>query len=641
MAFQLSPGVNVSEIDLTTIVPSVATSIGAIAGNFNWGPVNEVITVSDEVRLVQRFGEPDNTNYEYWFSAANFLAYSNNLKVVRAANTSSTLNATANGSGVLIENDLDYQTNHETATNTAYGPFAAKFAGAVGNSLRISMCPSSNAFSSNVTSQHSHTANALNYLVDSTTVLNVDASGGPAINTYVYPGDLISVDGGTSYKRVSTVNASAIVVATSDAFTANVAVGTAIIRKWQYADQFGVAPDTSTYTSSRGGSGDEMHIIVLDEDGKFTGTANTVVEKYAFVSKASDAITEDGSSNYYKTVINNNSNYIRWMTHQPGGTNWGNTASGVTFTAVATPFSASFTAGADGTIGSSEIIAAAGYFANPESVDVSLILSGPGDATVAANLITKAEARKDCLVFLSPPRTTVVNNYGSEATDIVSFRDGLTSSSYAVLDSGYKYQYDRYNDVYRYVPLNGDIAGVCARTDTERDPWFSPGGFNRGVIRNTIKLSWNPTKAERDTLYVKGINPVVTFPGEGTVLFGDKTLLSKPSVFDRINVRRLFIVLEKAISRAARFSMFEFNDQFTRAQFVNLVEPYLRDVQGRRGITDYRVVCDDSNNTGEVIDRNEFVGDIYIKPARSINFVQLNFVAVRTGVSFDEIVGRF
>jgi phage tail sheath protein FI len=245
------------------------------------------------------------------------------------------------------------------------------------------------------------------------------------------------------------------------------------------------------------------------------------------------------------------------------------------------------------------------------------------------------------VVFLSPPKSNVVDNAGSETTAITTYRNTLTSSSYAVLDSNWKYQYDKYSDVYRWVPMNGDVAGLCARTDLERDPWFSPGGLNRGIIKNVIKLAWNPTKTNRDDLYVKGINPVVSFQGEGTVLFGDKTLLSKPSAFDRINVRRLFIVLEKSIARAARFSMFEFNDQFTRAQFVSLVEPFLRDVQGRRGITDFKVVCDDSNNTGEIIDRNEFVGDIYIKPARSINFIQLNFVAVRTGVSFDEVVGKF
>jgi hypothetical protein len=631
MAFQLSPGINVSEIDLSTVVPSVATSIGGVAGNFNWGPVNEVTTITDEVRLVERFGKPDTINYEYWFSAANFLAYSNNLKVVRAANTTSTLNATANGAGVLIENESDYQDNHETASNTTFGPFAARYAGDLGNSLRISICPSTQAFSSNLTLTNSVTANTT--AAGNTTI---QVTGNPTTNVYV--GDLVSFDSGTTYIRVTAVTASNITVASA----VSAITGPAnILRKWQYADNFGVTVGTSDYASSRGGSGDELHVVVVDEDGKFTGSANTVLEKYSFVSKASDAIGADGASNYYKTVINNKSRYVWWMAHQPGGVNWGNTASATTYTNINVPFSASMTAGVDGTIGNTEIVAAYAKYANADAVDVSLMISGPGNATIASALIATAETRKDVMVFLSPTRTSVVDNAGSESTAIISYRDGLTSSSYAVMDSGYKYQYDKYNDVYRYVPLNGDIAGVCARTDLERDPWYSPGGLNRGIIRNAIKLSWNPTKADRDNLYVKGVNPVVTFQGEGTVLFGDKTLLSKPSVFDRINVRRLFIVLEKTVARAARSSLFEFNDQFTRAQFVNLVEPYLREVQGRRGITDFRVVCDESNNTSEVIDRNEFVGDIYIKPARSVNFIQLNFVAVRTGVAFDEIVGRF
>ena len=630
MAFQLSPGVNVSEIDLTTIVPSTATSIGGIAGNFDWGPVGEVVTISDEVFLAQRFGKPDDTNYEYWFSAANFLAYSNNLKVVRAANTTSTLNASANGTGYLIKNSDDYANNWTTA-NTNAGPFTARWAGDLGNTLRVSMCPSTQAFSSNLTVTDTTivTSNGT-----SNTVVAVTNS--PLAN--LYPGDLVSFDGGTTYTRTTSVAAGFINVTSAVAVTA----GAAVLRKWQYADQFGVAPGTSSYTSNLGGSGDEMHVIVVDEDGQFSGgVANTVLEKYAFVSKASDALTTDGSSNFYKTVISDQSNYVWWTSHQPGSANWGNTSISRAFTNINTPFTASMAGGADGTIGNSEITTAYAFFANPDVVDVSLIISGPGNATVAASLISIADSRKDAMVFLSPTRASVVDKAGSEATNILAFRSGLTSSSYAFLDSGYKYQYDRYNDVYRYVPLNGDIAGICARTDQERDPWFSPGGLNRGIVKNVIKLAYNPTKAERDNLYVQGINPVVTFQGEGTVLFGDKTLLNRPSVFDRINVRRLFIVLEKSIARAARSSMFEFNDQFTRAQFANLVEPFLRDIQGRRGITDFRVVCDESNNTPNVIDANQFVGDIYIKPARSVNFIQLNFVAVRTGVSFDEIVGRF
>ena len=634
MAFQLSPGVNVSEIDLTTIVPSVATSVGAFAGQFGWGPVSEVITISDEVRLVEVFGKPDNTNYEYWFSAANFLAYSNNLKVVRAANTTSTFNATANGASPLIKNSDDYLANYSTA-NTSLGPVAARYAGAFGNSLRVSICASSQAFSANLSVTDSMRANAV---VSGATVINVN--GTAAANANVQAGDLISVNGGSSYTRVASVNATAIVL--SSAVTAAVDAGTPILRKWQYADTFGVAPGTSDYTTAAGGSGDELHIIIVDEDGKFSGgVANTVLEKYEFVSKASDAKFGDGSTNYYVNILNQRSRYVWWTGHAPGNSNWGTAAAGVTFDSVKNPFSASLSAGADGTITTGAITTAYAYFANPDAIDISLIISGPGNATVATNLISLAETRKDCMVFLSPTAASVVNNSGSETTAVITYRNSLTSSSYSVLDSGYKYQFDKYNDVYRYVPLNGDIAGVCARTDLERDPWFSPGGFNRGVIKNVIKLSWNPTKAERDNLYVVGVNPVTTFQGQGTVLFGDKTLLSRPSVFDRINVRRLFIVLEKSIARAARSSMFEFNDQFTRAQFINLVEPFLRDVQGRRGITDFRVVCDGTNNTPNVIDSNQFVGDIYIKPARSVNFIQLNFVAVRTGVSFEEVVGRF
>ena len=636
MAFQLSPGINTSEIDFTTVVPSAILTAGGFAGNFNWGPANEVTTITDETRLVSRFSKPDSTNYEYWFSAANFLAYSGNLQVVRAANTTSTFNATANGTGILIENETDYTNNHEGATNTAYGPFAARYAGALGNTMRVSICSSSQAFSSNLTSTDSMRANSLNYLVDNTTVINVNGTANAGAN--VVAGDLISIDNGSSFIRVASVNATAITIAT--ALSANLALGTAITRKWQYADQFGVAPGTSTYVSSKGGSNDELHVIVLDEDGKISGTANTVIEKYAFLSKATDAVSSEGNSNYYKNVINQQSQYVWWMAHQPGSTNWGTDALNKSFDAIRTPFSASMSSGADGTIGTSEIVTAYGKFANADETNISLLISGPGNLTTAVSLISLAESRKDCMVFLSPPKSTVVNNAGNEASGISSYRDTLTSSSYAAMDSGYKYQYDKYNDVYRYVPLNGDIAGLCARTDSDRDPWFSPGGLSRGQIKNLIKLSYNPSKADRDTLYVKGVNSVVTFPGEGTVLFGDKTLLNRPSVFDRINVRRLFIVLEKSIARAARSSLFEFNDSFTRAQFVGIVEPFLRTVQGRRGITDFRVVCNETNNTPDIIDNNQFVGDIYIKPARSVNFIQLNFVAVRTGVAFEEIVGR-
>jgi phage tail sheath protein FI len=561
MAFQLSPGVNVSEIDLTTIVPSVATSIGAFAGPFAWGPIGQITTISDEVRLAATFGNPDSTNYEYWFSASNFLSYTSNLKIVRAVNITTTRNASANGGNnvVLIKNEDDWLDNYSTG-NTAFGIAFARYAGAIGNTLRVSA---------------------------------------------------------------------------SDANTHSA---------WIYSSLFTSAPGTSTYVSNKGGTFDELHVVVVDEDGLFSGTRGTVLEKFPFVSKASDAKDDSGNNNFYKEVIANKSKYIQWASHPTTlstGTAWGSTANASAFANLTANVLSSLSGGVDGTISTANVVTAYDSFDPAESVDIALVVSGPANQTLADSLISMAETRKDCVVFLSPEKADCVDNAGSETTDIRAYRDTLTSSSYAVLDSNWKYQYDKYNDVYRWVPLNGDVAGLCARTDLERDPWFSPGGLNRGIIKNSIKLAWNPTKTNRDDLYVKGVNPIVTFQGEGTVLFGDKTMLSKPSAFDRINVRRLFIVLEKAIARAARFSLFEYNDQFTRAQFISLVEPFLRDVQGRRGITDFRVVCDETNNTGEVIDRNEFIGDIYIKPARSINFIQLNFVAVRTGVSFDEVVGKF
>jgi phage tail sheath protein FI len=634
MAFQLSPGVVTSEIDLTTVVPSVATSIGAFAGQFSWGPVNEVITISDEVRMVDRFGRPNDDNYEYWFSAANFLAYSNNLKVVRAANTSTTLNATANASvGILIQNESDYLANHSFGANT-YGEFAAKYAGDLGNTLKVSICPSAEAFASNVTVESGLTADQAN-VGDTVIVLS-----GTGAEDYIVVGDQLSLDGGVTYTKVSAVTTSSVTL--DRPLTQQVLDGTPVLRRWEYFEQFRVAPTTSEFAAAVGGSDDEVHVIVVDEDGKISSVAGSVLERFAFASKAVDSKFSDGSSNYYKNILNNRSAYLWWMSHPAGALNWGTEASGTTYTNLRKPLTVSLGAGSDGVITDGDLASAYDKFKNADEVDISLLVSGPANQVLASYLISNiTEFRKDCLVFLSPERSDVIDNLGDEVADIVSYRDLLPSSSYAVMDSGWKYQYDKYNDVYRWVPLNGDVAGLCARTDQQRDPWFSPAGTSRGSVKNVIKLSWNPNKTDRDELYTKGVNPVVTFQGEGTVLFGDKTLLSRPSAFDRINVRRLFIVVEKAIARAARSSIFEFNDQFTRAQFVALVEPYLRDVQGRRGITDFRVVCDETNNTPEVIDRNEFVGDIYIKPARSINFIQLNFIAVRSGVSFEEIVGRF
>ena len=555
MAFQLSPGVNISEVDLTTVVPSVASTVGGFAGNFAWGPIEEVASIPNEIRLVENFGKPDANTFGHFFTAANFLSYGSNLRVVRAANTG-TKNATTSGTGIQVKNSTDYQLNHSSGSGS--NDFIAKYAGVLGNSIRVAI------------------------------------SDGNTHSTFAYAG------------------------------------------------YFDSTPGTSDYASSKGGSNDELHIVVVDITGQITGTANTVLEKFGYISKASDAKNSDGSTNYYKEVINQRSKYVWWAAHNSEGTNWGIPAAGTSFARLTAADTYNLTGGTTVTPTTGDINRAFDLFANPDSIDVSLLMTGPTlSSTVPNYVIGLAETRKDCLVFVSPQQADVVNNSGGEVTAITATRTAYTSSSYAVMDCGYKYQYDKYNDTYRWVPLNGDIAGLSVRTDVERDPWFSPAGFNRGAIKNVVKLAWNPNKDDRDDLYKQGINPVVTFPGEGTVLYGDKTMLSRPSAFDRINVRRLFIVLEKTIGKAARSTMFEFNDEFTRSQFVNLVEPFLREVQGRRGIYDFRVVCDTTNNTPEIIDSNQFVGDIYIKPARSINFIQLNFVAVRTGVSFQEVVGQF
>ena len=569
MAFQLSPGVVTSEVDLTTVVPSAATTTGAFAGIFKWGPAEVATQVANEVKLAEVFGKPDDTTAIPFFTSANFLSYGNDLRVVRAVSSSNTRTATASGNSTFLIKNNDTYFNSYYSSNTANaGAWVARCGGALGNSLKVDVWANTNATHFNA---------------------------------------------------------------------------------WAYKSYFDAAPGTSTYVSNVGGANDEMHIVVVDEDGLFTGTSGTVLETFPFVSKASDAKDSVGNSNYYKDVIYNKSKYVYWTDH-PNATNtalnWGTAAAGQTFVQlvnVAAVYSTSLSAGADGTPSAADVQTALGKLADADNLDISLLMTGDAaPATVLYAIQSIAEVRKDCVVFASPALANCQS--ATPATDVVNYRNNAlsnVSSSYAVMDSGWKYQYDKYNDKYRWIPLNGDVAGLCARTDLERDAWFSPAGATRGSIKNVIKLAYQPTKAERDTLYKSGVNPVVSFAGEGTLLFGDKTMLAKPSAFDRINVRRLFITLEKAIARAAKTQLFEFNDEFTRAQFVSLVEPFLRTVQGRRGITDFRVVCDTTNNTPDVIDRNEFVGDIYVKPNRSINFIQLNFVAVRSGVAFDEVVGRF
>ena len=561
MAFQLSPGVNVSEVDLTTVVPSVLTTAGAFAGSFQWGPANKITLVDSEITLAKTFGEPDSNTAISFFTAANFLSYGNNLSLVRAVGPSSN-NAVDGPDPIRILNEEDYQYNHLSPTTDAYGAVCARYPGALGNSIEVSICANTSLFST-----------------------------------------------------------------------------------WSYSSYFPSAPGTSDYVAAVGGADDEMHIVIIDAGGAFTGTAGTVLETFGFVSKASDAVNQnDGSSNHYKQVVFNKSKYVyagNPMGYQTALATWNKPAIGNTFASLPEIFTTRLTNGSDEPANQASLEQAYAQFSNKETTDVSLILTGNASVAVQQYVIDNvANSRKDCIAFISPPSSAVVNQSGSETSNITTWLGSLArSSSYVVSDSGWKYQFDKYNNVYRWVPLNGDVAGLCVYTDSVRDPWFSPAGFNRGSVKNAIKLAWNPNKTQRDVLYNGGVNPVVTFPGQGTVLFGDKTLQSKPSAFDRINVRRLFIILEKTIARAARYSLFELNDEFTRAQFISLVTPYLRDIQGRRGITDFKVVCDNTNNTQQVIDSNQFVGDIYIKPARSINFIQLNFVAVGTGVDFNTIVG--
>ena len=643
MPFQVSPGVNVSEIDLTTVVPAVSTTEGALAGVFKWGPVNTRVLVDSEETLVNRFGKPTTGfNPETFFTAANFLAYGNKLYVTRVADATAK-NAVSNGSSAaVVVNNSD---EIDTASLTSADHFVAKYPGELGSSLKVSVCRSAGDYSEAATGTISITAGA-----NTGTTSQSEISGGTGL---LAVGDKIKVGNtspGVGVHTLTIVAATSTTLSFAENYTGAVDIATlGYTRFWGDSDMVSSAPGTTAFTAARGGAGDEIHVVVKDEDGKISGVVGQVLEVFEGLSRATDSKTESGESNWWIDVIDNQSNYI--YAKNAYGLAANTTAAASTATGTEGAVYDSLKLGADSatesTVSLASLVAGYDFYKSAEDVDVSLILTGKSMGGTNGEGLGKyiidniAESRKDCVAFISPERGDVVNNVGSEADDIVTFRNSLTSSSYALLDSGYKYQYDKYNDVYTYVPLNGDTAGLAVKTDELRDPWFSPAGFNRGQVKNIIKLPYNPKKADRDILYKADINPVVTFPGQGTVLFGDKTLLGKPSAFDRINVRRLFIVLEKAIATASKFTLFEFNDAFTRSQFRNLVEPFLRDVQGRRGIYDFKVVCDDTNNTGEVIDGNRFVGDIYIKPAKSINFIQLNFVAVRSGVEFSEIVGQF
>ena len=698
MAFLVSPGVQVKEVDLTNVVPAVATSIGAIAGPFEKGPVGEVTPIGSEEELVKIFGKPNSNNFETFFTAANFLQYSDALRVVRAE--SGVLNATAGSTGLLIRNTEHYLESFADGQGSV-GEWAARTAGIHGNSLGVSICSDATDYE-----QTAVTTTSAEESAGQTTISVTDA-------TVFGVGDIVNFgESNNEEYEVTQVNDSGssdtIVIKLKDdpngaGLQNTISSGTNIRRRWRFYDLFDAAPGTSSFATQNGrGTSDELHIVVYDRQGLISGfdvdsngnRTNGVLETFANLSKNNTAKSPQGDSIYYPDVIYRQSEFVYWMDHNTGGTNWGTDIDGTTggdllldgtdssstdagdkvlldstdggsdagdnidledgtsgYAGLGAPTISNLSGGTDDyAVTAGELEIAYDRFEDTESLDVNLIIGGKGGGagdsqstqdTHVTMLTALVEKRKDCVAFVSPFRSATVGLSSSttQTDNVINAFDQCPSSSYVVFDSGYKYMYDKYNDVFRFVPLNGDIAGLCANTDQVADSFFSPAGFNRGRIRGAIKLSYNPNKAERDRLYRARVNPVVNFAGQGVTLFGDKTALNKPSAFDRINVRRLFLLLEKAIATAAKFQLFEFNDEFTRAQFRNLVEPFLRDVQGRRGITDFSVVADASNNTGEVIDRNEFVADIFVKPSRSINFITLSFVATRTGVAFSEVGG--
>ena len=736
MSFLVSPGVQVKEIDLTNVVPAVDTTIGAIAGPFEKGPVSSVTLVGSEAELLKNFGKPNASNFEFWFTASNFLKYSNALKVVRPE--SAIVNA-GESSGVLVRDTDHYITDFYATTGdgqSTTNDWIARDAGTLGNSIGVELCPSPEAYEQDLGvknlvngagavgdttitvddadesgfafqvgdmikfhTNNSVTATSNGAITTASINLTVDGNSGTIavgqrviasginevvkVKTVTSQTALIldkpitiandidmafspyaSVEAGDTQYEVTAINSEVLSIRLKDdpdsgGLQTIIPDNSFITRRWRFSDLFDAAPRQSEYNRVNGrGTGDEVHIAVFDTTGLISGhdvnvagqRKNSVLETFSNLSLNPAAKGPQGDSIYYPTVLYNQSNFIYWGDHIAAGTNWGTDTTSA-YTEIRPITTVSLTGGTDDyAVTAGELELAYDKFADAESEDVNLVLGGPSSAvtdsaagqdTHVTMITSLVEGRKDCVGFVSPYKSATVgiSNSTTATENVTAAFELCPSSSYMVFDSGYKYMYDKYNDTFRFIPLNGDTAGLCANTDSVADPWFSPAGFNRGNVRGAIKLSYNPNQTERDQLYRGRVNPVVNFPGQGVVLFGDKTALTKPSAFDRINVRRLFLVMEKAISTAAKFQLFEFNDEFTRAQFRNLVEPFLRDVQGRRGIQDFSVVADSTNNTGEVIDRNEFIGDIFVKPNRAINFITLNFVATRTGVAFSEVGG--
>ena len=745
---QLSPGVVIQERDLTTVTSPVGLNVGVLAAPFSQGPVEEIVDVATERQLVNTFGEPDEYNYEFWFTAAQFISYGGVLKTIRVSDTA-LKNAVNTGSAVLIKNLQDYETTYEGSNSNTW-EWASRTPGTLGNSIgvfvtdagpdQILVLPAPGAGN-----EHEFVANeALSAASGAAgkvykyglrlTVTSVVGSFTPGQSTTISISgsnetvDVLAWDGankkleialpaggvtgiiadgqtvtqGTNSAAIATsgierllyvgLNASSIAFAATDSIldTNSTAVAVTSVRS-EYAEReylpgskwINVAPrpGTSLYANGVGGENDELHILVVDVDGKITGTPGAVLERFLSVSKGTDAKTSVGEVNYYKEVIKQKSRYLYWGSHETAAFtgnaaasdgDWGastlnrrfnllRTAAGTTAypsgaTTIGSVNNATFyyrlssgvtytNVGGAYTVTNSALATAYELVEDPESQTVDFILSGPAGAddasaiAKASTLLNIVEERRDCLAFFSPKRSDVIGipDPQTVTNNIVNYFNQIGSSSYAVFDSGYKYIYDKYNDVYRYVPCNGDIAGLCLQTAETAEPWYSPAGFSRGVLRNAIKLAYTPTKTQRDTLYAARVNPVVSFPGQGIVLFGDKTAQGFASAFDRINVRRLFLVIERVIGQAAKTQLFEQNDEAQRNLFINIVEPYLRDVQGRRGVTDFLVKCDETNNPPDAVDRGEFYAEIFVKPTRTINFVTLSFVATRTGVSFSEV----
>jgi hypothetical protein len=746
-ANQLSPGVVIQERDLTTITTLSTANVGVIAAPFELGPVEEIIEISNERQLAERFGNPNDANYEYWYTAAQFLSYGGLLKTVRV-NAAALKNAVNTGTAPLVKNLQDYETTYESAVNT--WNWASRTAGSKGNSIgifvtdagadQIAVIPapgSGNEPEFVADEALSATSGAAGKVFKYSIVLTVESVVGdftPGTSTTIAIGgsneavtvlawdpankklEIALPSGGvtgiiadaqvvTQGSNTATIaasgierrlyialNKSSIEFAAADSVNDTNSNASAITSvRDEYTEReylpgvkwvnVAARPGTSLYANNAGGHRDELHVLVIDVDGKITGTTGAVLERFIGLSKASDAKTSVGEVNYYKEVIKQRSSYIFWGKHEtglfnatatPADGNWGLTANARQFnllrsstgstsypegrTTVGSKNNSTFyyrlasgadysTTGGAYSISNADLSTAYQLIEDPESQTIDYILAGPSGADDASaiakvtSLVNIAEERRDCMVFVSPRRGNVIgiSNSTTITDNMVKFFDQLPSSSYLVFDSGYKYIYDKYNDVYRYVPCNGDVAGLCLQTTETSEPWFSPAGFQRGILRNAIKLAFTPTKTQRDRLYAARINPIVAFPGQGVVLFGDKTALGFASAFDRINVRRLFLTIERVISGAAKSQLFEQNDESQRSLFLNIVEPYMRDVQGRRGVTDFLIKCDSDNNPPEAVDRGEFFAEIFVKPTRTINFITLTFVATRTGVAFSEV----